>query len=71
MLSREGVIVIVALLTELYRSITLRKEYEIIIFEIGVPRRIFRPKRDEATGGWKNGIMRSYTIYILHQTLVG
>jgi hypothetical protein len=42
-----------------------------IMFEDGLLRRIFRPKRDEVIGGWENCIMRSYIIYILRQILLG
>jgi hypothetical protein len=32
--------------------------------------RIFVPKRDEVTGGWKNCIMRSFVNYALDQGLL-
>jgi hypothetical protein len=34
-------------------SVTLRKEHRLRIFENRVLRRIFGPKRDEVTGGWR------------------
>jgi hypothetical protein len=34
-------------------SLTLREEHRLRVFENGVLRRIFGPKRDEATGGWR------------------
>jgi hypothetical protein len=34
-------------------SLTLREEHRLRVFENRVPRRIFGPKRDEVTGGWK------------------
>jgi hypothetical protein len=34
-------------------SLTLRTEYTLKVFENTVLRRIFGPKREEATGGWK------------------
>jgi hypothetical protein len=34
-------------------SLTLREEHSLRVFENRVPRRIFRPKRDEVTGGWR------------------
>jgi hypothetical protein len=40
--------------------LTLREEHRLRVFENGVLRRIFEPKRDEVTGGWKNYIMRSF-----------
>jgi hypothetical protein len=37
----------------LYGSLTLRKEHRLRVFENRVLRRIFGPKRDEVTGGWR------------------
>jgi hypothetical protein len=34
-------------------SITLREEHRLRVFENRVLRRIFGPKRDEVTGGWR------------------
>jgi hypothetical protein len=34
-------------------SLTLREEYRLRVFENGVFRRIFVPKRDEVTGEWR------------------
>jgi hypothetical protein len=34
-------------------SLTLREEYRLRVFENRVLKRIFRPKRDEVTGGWR------------------
>jgi hypothetical protein len=34
-------------------SLALREEYRLRVFENRVLRRIFGPKRDEVTGGWK------------------
>jgi hypothetical protein len=34
-------------------SLTLREEYRLGVFENRVLRRIFGPKRDEVTGGWR------------------
>jgi hypothetical protein len=34
-------------------SLTLREEHRLRVFENRVLRRIFRPKRDEMTGGWR------------------
>jgi hypothetical protein len=33
--------------------LTLREEHRLRMFENGVLRRIFRPKRDEVTGRWR------------------
>jgi hypothetical protein len=35
------------------KSLTLRKEHRLRVFEDRVLRRIFGPKRDEVTGGWR------------------
>jgi hypothetical protein len=34
-------------------SLTLREEHKLRVFETKVLRRIFRPKRNEVTGGWR------------------
>jgi hypothetical protein len=34
-------------------SLTLREEHRLRVFESRVRRRIFEPKRDEVTGGWR------------------
>jgi hypothetical protein len=34
-------------------SLTLREEHRLRVFENKVLRRIFEPKRDEVTGGWR------------------
>jgi hypothetical protein len=34
-------------------SLTLWEEYKLRVFERKVLRRIFGPKRDEVTGGWR------------------
>jgi hypothetical protein len=34
-------------------SLTLREEHRLTVFENRVLRRIFAPKRDEVTGGWR------------------
>jgi hypothetical protein len=46
-------------------SLTLRKELTARVFENGVLRRIFGPKRDEVMGGWKKYTMRSFIIGLL------
>jgi hypothetical protein len=35
-------------------SLTLREEHKLRVFENRVLRKIFGPKRDEVTGGWRN-----------------
>jgi hypothetical protein len=37
----------------IYLVLTLREEHRLRVFENKVPRGIFRPKRDEVTGGWR------------------
>jgi hypothetical protein len=34
-------------------SLTLREEHRLKVFENRVLRKIFKPKRDEVTGGWR------------------
>jgi hypothetical protein len=34
-------------------SLTVREEHKLRVFETRVLRRIFGPKRDEVTGGWR------------------
>jgi hypothetical protein len=46
--------------------LTLREELR--VFENRVLRRIFGPKRDEATGDWGNCIMRSFITCTPRQT---
>jgi hypothetical protein len=40
-------------------SLMLREEHRLRVFENRVLRRIFGPKRDEVTGGWRKLHMRS------------
>jgi hypothetical protein len=47
--------------------LTLREEHRLRVFENRVLRRIFGPKRDEVTGGWRNYIMKSFTTCTLLQ----
>jgi hypothetical protein len=42
--------------------VILREEHRLRVFENRVLRRIFGPKRDEVTGGWRNFIMRKFAI---------
>ena len=44
------------------RSLTLREEPRLRLFESRVLRRVFGPKRDEVTGNGENYIMRSLVI---------
>jgi hypothetical protein len=46
-------------------SLTLREEH--LVFENRVLRRIFGPKRDEVTGGWRELITSRFMICILLQ----
>jgi len=47
----------------------LREEHRVRVFEGGVLRRIFGPKRDEVTGDGGNYIMRSLMICTAHPIL--
>jgi hypothetical protein len=48
-------------------SLTLREEHRLRVFENRVLSRIFGPKRDEVTRGWRNCIMRSFITSTLLQ----
>jgi hypothetical protein len=45
-------------------SLTVREEHKLKVFENRVLRRIFGPKRDRVTGGWRT---RSFIICTLRQ----
>jgi hypothetical protein len=45
------------------RSLTMRKEHKLRVFENKLLRRVFGTKRDEVTKEWKKLIMRSLMIY--------
>jgi hypothetical protein len=51
-------------------SLTLEVEHKLRVFENMVLRRIFGPKREEVTGGWKKCMKRSFIICTLHQILL-
>jgi hypothetical protein len=48
-------------------SLTLREEHRLRVFENRVLRRIFGPKRDEVTGGWRklHGLYSSPSIVMV------
>jgi hypothetical protein len=48
-------------------SLTLREKYRLRLFENRVLRRIFGPKWDEVTGGWRNCIIRRFITCTLRQ----
>jgi hypothetical protein len=48
-------------------SLTLREEYRLRVFENRVLRRIFGPKRDEVTGGWRE--LRNEELHNLYSSL--
>jgi hypothetical protein len=52
-------------------SLTLTEEHRLRVFENRVLRRIFGPKRDEVTGGWRKVQMRSYVVCMLRPVLLG
>jgi hypothetical protein len=43
------------------------EEHRVRVFENRVLRRIFGPKRDEVTRGWRNCIMRNFITCTLRQ----
>jgi hypothetical protein len=47
-------------------SVTLREEHRLRMFENGVLRRIFAPKRDEVTGRWRK--LHSEELHILYSS---
>ena len=53
------------------RSLTLREEPRLRLFESRVLRRVFGPKRDEVTGSEENYIMRSLMICTPHPIFFG
>jgi hypothetical protein len=46
--------------------LTLREEHRLRVFENRVMRRIFRPKRDEVTGGWRK--LHNEALYNLYSS---
>jgi hypothetical protein len=47
-------------------SLTLREEHRLRVFESRVLRRIFRPKRDEVTGGWRK--LHNEELHVLYSS---
>jgi hypothetical protein len=47
-------------------SLTLREEHRLWVFENRVLRRIFGPKRDEVTGGWRK--LHNEELYNLYSS---
>jgi len=53
-------------------SVILRGESRLSVFENGVLRKIFGPKKDEVTGDWRRlYVTRSFMISTPHQILYG
>jgi hypothetical protein len=52
-------------------SLLLREEHRLRVFENRVLRKILGPKRDEATGGWRQFVMKNFIISILNKILLG
>jgi hypothetical protein len=52
-------------------SLTLREVHRLKVFENRVLRGILGPKRDEASGEWRNYIMRNLMICAPHPILFG
>jgi hypothetical protein len=51
-------------------SPTLREEDRVMVFGIRVLGRIFGPKGEDVTRGWKNFIMKSFITCTFHQMLL-
>jgi len=49
----------------------LREEHRLRVLEDRVFRRIFRPKKDEVTGEWRNYVMRNVMNCTPHPILSG
>ena len=49
----------------------MREERRLTVFENGVLRRVFGPKRDEVTGNGENYIMRNLMNCTAHEILFG
>jgi hypothetical protein len=52
-------------------SLTLKEEFRLRMSENRVLRGIFRSKREEIAGRWKDCIMSSFTTCVLHYILLG
>jgi len=52
-------------------SVTLSEVHRLRVFENGVLRKVFVPKRDEVTGEWRRLIMRNFMICAPYQILFG
>jgi len=52
-------------------SVTLSEVHRLRMFENGVLRKIFVPKRDEVTAEWRGLIMRNFMICAPYQILLG
>jgi hypothetical protein len=50
-------------------SLTLREEHRLRVFKNRVLGRIFGPKRDEVTGGWRK--LHNEELHALHPVLLG
>jgi hypothetical protein len=51
-------------------SLTLGEEHRLRVFENRVLRRIFRPNRDEVTGGWRKLHNEDCIVCTLHPVLL-
>jgi hypothetical protein len=47
----------------------LREEHRLRVFENRVPRRMFRPMREEVTGGWRKLQNKELHNYTPHQII--
>jgi len=53
------------------RSLALREEYRLIMFDNGVRMQIFGYEREEVVGSWRNFIMKNSTVFTVNVMLLG
>lgn len=53
------------------RSLALREEYRLIMFDNGVRVQIFGYEREEVIGSWRNFIMKNCTMFTVHVIVLG
>jgi len=53
------------------RSLALREEYRLIMFDNGVRVQIFGCEREEVIGRWRNFIMKNCTMFTVNVILLG
>ena len=53
------------------RSLALREQYRLIMFDIGVRVQIFGYEREEVIGSWLNFIIKNCAVFTVHVILLG